>query len=80
MPHSYIKDGLIALIRDAAIEKYLIGTQTVYLYKSEFILNYKHWYPHGEMWETVARIIREQDMDINRIIDMVINVTDPEFN
>ena len=30
--------------------------------------NYKHWYLHGETWETVTRVRNKQDMDIDRMI------------
>ena len=29
-------------------------TIIVHLYKSGFMQNYKHWYEHGETWETVT--------------------------
>ena len=53
---------------------------TIHLYRSRFIPNYKHWYLHREMGETVARVRNEQDKDIDRMVGMVMNAAGPEFN
>ena len=43
--------------------------------------NYKHWYAHGETWETITLDrIHQQHKDINRMVDMVMNATSPEFD
>ena len=52
-------------------------TMTVHLYRSGFIPKYKHCYLHREI---VARVRSEQDRNSDRMIYMVMDATDPEFN
>ena len=56
------------------------NTITVHLYKNGFMSNYKQWYLHGEMWENAATVRNEQNMDTDRMIDMVMDAVGPEFN
>ena len=44
------------------------------------IQHYKYWYLHGEMWEKIARVKTKQDMDTDRMVDIVMDATDLEFN
>ena len=56
-------------------------TIIAHLYKSWFMQNYKHWYAHGETWETVTLDRKhQQHMDVNRMVDMVIDMIGPEFD
>ena len=40
----------------------------------------KHWYLYGEIWETIVRVRSQQDRYTNRMIDMVIDATNPKFD
>ena len=43
--------------------------------------NYKHWYAHGETWEIVSLGRKHhQHRDTDRMVDMVMDATDPEFD
>ena len=53
---------------------------TIHLYKSGFMPDYKYWYLHGETWEKVARVRTEQDIDTDRMIDMVMDADGLKFN
>ena len=56
-------------------------TLIAYLYTSGFMQNYKHWYAHGETWETITLgRMRQQHRNVDRMVDMVMDAAGPKFD
>ena len=60
---------------------YYRDTIIAHLYKSRFMQNYKHWYAHGETWETVTLGRKHQQYkDADIMVDMVMDAAGPKFD
>ena len=57
-----------------------MNTIIVHLYRNKFMQNYKHWYLYGEMGEINVRVKSQQDRDTDRIVNMIMDALDPEFD
>ena len=62
-------EGWVHCLCKRCVNKKILDRDTIiiYLYRSRFMPNYKYWYLHGEIWETIARVrSHQQDRDTGK--------------
>ena len=77
---SYIKDGLVALITDIIIKKYLIGIQLLSICIKIDLCPTTSIGTRMRRQKKIVRIKSEQDRDTGSMVDMVMDAASPKFN